>query len=147
MRPIAFGGSILVLCTVLCGHASAQATNSRAIYRCEAGGVLTFSDRPCTTGAEQYELDAKALNTFEPPPVSPASRRAATQSQSAKRTSKKASGPAVDPAKRREKCERLTQSLKDVRAKQRSGYKAREGERLKDREAKLKSQLRESRCS
>lgn len=143
MRAIAFGGSILVLWTVLCGHASAQATNSRAIYRCEAGGVLTFSDRPCKTGDEQYELDSKALNTFEAPPVSPTSQRAAKRPQ----RSKKPSGPAIDPAERREKCERLTQSLKDVRARQRSGYKAREGERLKDRETKLKSQLRESRCS
>lgn len=144
MHAIVFGGSILVLCTALCGSATAQGTNARAIYRCEAGGVLTFSDRPCKQGAEPYELDAKVLNTFEPPPVQPSARRLATKSQSRK-SGKKSSGSA-DPGNRKEKCERLSQSLKSLRSKQRSGYKAREADRLKERETKLKSQLREARC-
>jgi len=141
MRSIPFGCSILAVCIALCGTANAQATNARAIYRCESGGALTFSDRPCDARSEVHTLDSKALNTFAPPPGGPASRSAAKP-----KSRKKSSGRAADRDKHEEKCERLAQGLKDVRAKQRSGYKASEGERLRDRERKLKSQLREARC-
>ncbi len=141
MRTLVFCGSILVLCTALREPAHAQATNARAIYRCEVAGVLTFSDRPCQTGAEPYELDAKALNTFEPPPRSASPRTAAGRTV---KTRQSAAGP--DAAKRKEQCERWAQGLRELRARQRSGYTAREGARLEEREAKLKSQLREARC-
>lgn len=142
MRSIAFVGSMLVMCIALSGLAHAQTTKSRQIYRCHVDGVLTFSDRPCASDAEPYEVDSSALNTFEPPPVRPATIKPATQPKRAK----KSAGSAVDLKKHKEKCERLVRGLKDLRAKQRSGYKASEASRLKDRETKLKSQLREARC-
>lgn len=143
MRAIAFGCSIFALCAAGCGLANAQATSARAIYRCEVGGVLTFSDRPCDPSAQIHELDGKALNTFEPPPTVPGSTRAVSKPKAPR----KSSGRAVDPDAEKRKCERLAQALKDLRARQRTGYRASEGQRLRDRESKLKSQLRMARCS
>jgi len=141
MHALACACSVLLACTVCLMSARAE-TSARAIYRCEAGGVLTFSDRPCDSNATVHELDAGTLNTFEPTPVQPSARRAVP----ARKSTKKAAGAAMAADKHKQTCERLAQGLKDIRAKQRSGYKASEGERLKARETKLKSQLRTARC-
>lgn len=117
--------------------------SAAAVYRCHINGVLTFTDRPCGPVAELHELDTSQINTFE------ASALPKTPRPAAGKPKRKQNRPAqaIDPAKRAQTCERLTQSLKEVRSKMRAGYKASEGERLKERQAKLKSQLRLARCS
>lgn len=135
---------MLALLALVWGHATAQATNARAIYRCEIEGVLTFSDRPCDPQAQLHELDGSALNVFDPPAASAAPPRARSRPKAATRSSGNlANGEAQ---KRKQRCERLAQALKDVRARQRTGYRAGAGERLREREAKLKSELRLAQC-
>jgi hypothetical protein len=113
------------------------------IHRCHVDGVLTFSDRPCGDASDVHEIDLDGINTS----AAPAARNAAgrTQEQSTRRQTDSAGAPGR--AKAAQACERLDQSLKDIRSKMRSGYKASEGERLKQRQAKLKNQLRLARCS
>jgi hypothetical protein len=134
---------VVALCAVSVYPGSASADNGRVIFRCELNGVPTFSDRPCASAAEHFEPDPIATNTYDPPPSHTGTRRAAVKPGSRKR----AAAPAIDPNKHKETCERLAERLKDTRSKQRAGYKAREGERLNERQARLKSQLRSARCS
>jgi hypothetical protein len=131
---------ILALLTLAWGQANAQATSARAIYRCEIEGVLTFSDRPCDPDAQVHELDGSALNVFDPPATSAASPRAASKAKASKRSTGNVANR--DAQKQKQTCDRLAQALKDVRARQRTGYRGSEGERLRDRESKLKSELR-----
>jgi hypothetical protein len=134
---------LATICAVSACASRVFADNGRAIFRCELNGVPTFSDRPCASAAESYEPDPIATNTYEPPPSHLGTRRAPVKPSPRKR----AAAPAVDPDKHKETCARLAERLKDTRSKQRAGYKAREGERLKERQARLKSQLRLARCS
>jgi hypothetical protein len=138
-RPLARISAAIVLC--LCGTTVA-ANGAPAIYRCEIGGVMTFSDRPCAPDAVRHEIGNERVSIYKPP----ASAKTAS-SASAKRKPRKPREPAgPDIEKQKQTCERLAQRLRDIRAKYRAGYSASEGERLKDREAKLKSQLRMARC-
>jgi hypothetical protein len=132
---------ISAICAASVYPGGVSAATGRAIFRCDLNGVPTFSDRPCASAAERYEPDPIATNTYEPPPTAPAPSPAAL-----KPSSRKTAAPAA-PDKHKETCERLAQGLKDTRAKQRAGYKAKEGERIKERQARLKSQLRLARCS
>jgi hypothetical protein len=117
------------------------AADAVSIYKCEVGGVLTFSDRPCSPQAELHELDESGVNTYDPPPVVRTAKPKATVRKTESRRAD------AQHEKRAETCARLTRSMKDVRSKMRTGYSAREGERLRDRLANLKDQQRESRCS
>ena len=46
-----------------------------SIYKCELGGVTTFSDRPCGLDAKVHTPDPATLNTYEAPPTAaPATR-------------------------------------------------------------------------
>jgi hypothetical protein len=114
---------------------------SRSVFRCEQDGQQIFSDRPCAPSATLQPLDAPA-NVYEAPvfrdtPVP------------APRTRPKASAdtdPAADLERRRQTCERLALSLRETRSKLRAGYKPSQGEKLKDRQARLKAQMRIARC-
>jgi hypothetical protein len=125
------------------GQATADAVS---IYKCEIGGVLTFSDRPCSPQAELHELDDAAVNTYDAPPVAPSPSASTSKPRAA---AKKTASSRADaqPDKRAEVCARVGQSMKEVRSKMRTGYSAKEGERLRERLAKLKVQGREARCS
>lgn len=126
-----------VLLTAAFYGVSADAGSSAAIYRCEIDGVPTFSDRPCGGLAQLHELDLGKLNTHAPPAVRPSTE---------KPPSAKRAASVANAAKQAEICARLARDLREVRAKYRSGYSAKEGERLNEREAKLKAQLRSARC-
>lgn len=139
MRALTLGWIALLAATM----AMNAAADSRAIYRCEVNGVPSFSDRPCAPSADRIELDPADMNTYEAPPVANRS----TPAPSKRNVPKQAGDPAGDLRKKKAACERIAQGLKDVRAKMRSGYKASEGQRLEDRQDRLKSQLRSARCS
>lgn len=123
---------------LICLGPRAQA--SGAIYRCVADGVTTYSDRPCSGQAELHELDLDAMNTYQAPQVTAAARAPVSR---AKRTAR------AEPdrnATRREMCARTARSLKEIANTMRSGYRAKEGERLRARQSKLRDQQREARC-
>jgi hypothetical protein len=151
MRPSSIFGStlrfarqlsLLIITASLCGPTLAE-RSAVAVYRCHINGVLTFSDRPCRTPSEVQEIDTDGINTSETPAVPKASGKSRKKTQA----QRSGSGKASDPAKAAQACDRLTQSLRDIRSRMRGGYKASEGERLKEQQAKLKNQLRLARCS
>jgi hypothetical protein len=133
------------LVIVLAAHVSTAARAATSIYKCELAGVLTFSDRPCGTDAAR--LDQAAMNTYEAPQL------ASVPKQSIKAPAKKPVSVRDEPdkiqraeIKRAESCARFARNLKEIRAKMRSGYSAKEGERLRLRQDKVRDSQRAARC-
>ncbi|HVF17310.1 MAG TPA: hypothetical protein VNA21_10370 [Steroidobacteraceae bacterium] len=143
MRGLEFLCAVLLLTGAgLLSNRQQALADAVSIYKCEVGGVLTFSDRPCSSEAELHELDETAVNTYDAPPVAP--NTAETKARARKTVTRQAE---TQPDKRAETCARVGRSMKEVRSKMRAGYSAKEGERLRERLAKLKGQQREYRCS
>jgi hypothetical protein len=113
------------------------------IYRCTVGGVTTFSDRPCAAEAAPYAPDISRVSTYDPPPAS----RAATSTQPSRSAPprRRASG-GEDQVRHAAACERIRNALKDVAARMRAGYDAKQGEKLRERKAKLEQQRRAQKC-
>lgn len=123
---------------------SIEASSTSAIYRCEAGGRITFSDRPCDSSARQYALDSSRISTYEAPKVpQPDPGRKQTKPRKSKGSAR---GLATDPLAKRAACDKLKNALKDIRARMRAGYSAKEGERLRERQQALQTRLRADRC-
>jgi hypothetical protein len=116
----------------------------RVIYRCKVAEVVTFSDVPCEADAKRYQADLSRLSTYTPPPTLPSTR--ITVKRPIPRRSESSRSAAESKAKQLEECERITQSLRDIRSTMRTGYTAREGERLRSRQDKLEDQRRKKRC-
>lgn len=114
-----------------------------AVYRCTVQDVTVFSDRPCEPDAARYEPDTSRVSTYSPPPSAPTSQSKPVPSAGRGRASTAAG---VDPVRHAADCERLRSSLKDVAARMRAGYDARQGEQLKKRKAKLEAQRRAKKC-
>jgi len=113
------------------------------VYRCTVGGVTTYSDRPCGPESAPYQADTSRVSTYEPPPASPAVTAAPpTRTSPARRP---ASGR-DDQVRHAAACERLHKALKDIAARMRSGYSAKQGEQLRERKAKLEQQRRAGKC-
>lgn len=129
---------LLLLCCSAPMHVEAA-----SMYRCEIAGVTTYSDRPCGADAKLHQPDEAAVSTYAAPVMS--SKPSATV-KSDRATKKRRTSESNDAAKRVELCDRLARSLKEVRSKMRSGYKAKEGERLRERLAKLKAQTEDAKC-
>ena len=123
-----------------CTYVQAAPTS---MYRCEVQGVTTYSDRPCGADATVHE-PSESLNTFAAPQVVPSPQP--KQQRSARAARKGALNDDLNGAKRAELCAKLQRSEKEVRSKMRSGYKAKEGERLRERLAKLRSQSDTAKC-
>jgi hypothetical protein len=128
---------------------SVQAADSsgtaRAIYRCHANGVTTFSDRPCAVDAQVYDVDTSRISTYSPEATLVSKTVAAKRSGKALRTRKEGS-IAADQARHAAECTKVNDSLRDVRAKMRAGYSSKQGEQLRARQKQLESKRRNSRC-
>src|SRR4030095_10777688 len=108
------------------------------VYRCTVGGVTTYSDRPCSPDAVAYQPDTSRVSTYDPPPASQTTAPAQPAHTSARR---RVSGR-DDQVRHAAACERLQSSLREIAAHMRSGYKAKQGEQLRARKAKLEQQRR-----
>jgi hypothetical protein len=135
-------GEWLLLILLASASASAGEGETRSIFRCTVGDTTVFSDRPCDANTEPYRSES-SVNTYTPLPIEPrspppTSKRPRVDPQVARR--------AADQAKLAETCRRIERSLEDVRSRMRAGYTAKEGERLRERQAKLREQHRAARC-
>ena len=131
----------LVLGSLLLTHSVEAQT---PIYRCTGEAGTVYSDRPCAADADPLEIDDSRVTVYTPPLADKQpSTKAATKPTKAK-TPKRARLP--DPAKHRIACAKLEQSLRDVRTKMRTGYGAKEGERLKMRQRQLDQRRRLEKC-
>jgi hypothetical protein len=132
------------LLLMLLASASAPAGEgaARSIFRCSVGDTTVFSDRPCGADAEVHEMES-SVNTYTPSEIEPRSSRPAAKRP---RADAQAERRAADQAKRAQTCQRIEQSLRDIRSRMRAGYTASEGERLRERQTRLREQLRAARC-
>jgi hypothetical protein len=113
-----------------------------AVYRCTLHDVTVFSDRPCEPHAATYEADTSRVSTYTPPPPGPVTR----PDPPPRVRRSRASAAGADQARHAADCERLNSSLKDVAARMRAGYDARQGEQLRERRARLEGQRRAKKC-
>jgi len=114
------------------------------IYRCGADPAV-YSDRPCGAAASLHTSDDSRVTVYEAPP---ATEQASTpvQKKSARPRLKASRKAAAGHEQRQAKCNKLDQSLRDVRTKMRTGYRVGEGERLKARQRRLTEQRRTEKC-
>jgi hypothetical protein len=141
-------------CWVLClALPAAQADASRTIYRCEIAGVITFSDRPCGSKIQAYEPEPGAFNSYEPLPSAPPPRgdakvkpKVEPRDEATRRAAAARSKADARAARQAAECDRIADSLRDIRSRMRSGYSAEEGEQLEARQAKLQARRRAARC-
>jgi hypothetical protein len=112
------------------------------VYRCTVGGVTTYSDRPCAPQAVPYQPDTSRVSTYEPPP--PSRETAPAEPPRKLPTRKRAAGS--DQVRRAAACDRIRTSLKEIAQRMRAGYDVRQGERLRERKAKLEQQRRAQKC-
>ena len=110
------------------------------IYRCTDQTGTVYSDRPCAENAAPHQIDDSRVTVYKPPPMSSTTSAKSTKAKRAK------AGRLPDPAKHEAGCARLEQGLRDVRTKMRTGYSAKEGERLKERQRQLDRRRRTEKC-
>jgi hypothetical protein len=113
------------------------------IYRCESASGLVFSDRPCAADAELHAADTSRITVYDAPPIS---QRASEPRSKAAPANNSARKHAAAQAKHQATCAKLDQSLRAVRTKLRTGYGAKEGERLKERQRQLAQRRRTEKC-
>ena len=112
------------------------------IYRCTAESGTVYSDRPCAENANPHEIDDSRVTVYTPEPMVP---RATAPAKPTK--AKRVKAPRLpDSAKHEATCAKLEQGLRDVRTKMRTGYGAKEGERLKERRRQLDNRRRAEKC-
>lgn len=112
------------------------------VYRCTVGGVTTYSDRPCAPEAVPYQPDTSRVSTYDPPPAS----RTAPAEPLRKSPTRRRAPAGADQVRHDAACERIRSSLRDVAARMRAGYDVKQGERLRERKAKLDQQRRAQKC-
>ena len=132
MRVAVFVLGLMLSAPVL----AAEAT----IYRCPDQTGTVYSDRPCAENAAPHQIDDSRVTVYKPPPMSSTTSAKPTKAKRAK------AGRLPDPAKHEAACARLEQGLRDVRTKMRTGYSAKEGERLKERQRQLDNRRRTEKC-
>jgi len=154
-RHSPFSFTVACLLTVLAWAASpsqthaGESTAARTIYRCHVNGVLTFSDYACGGGAQEYQSDDSRVTPYEAPavPKPSAPRDAGARTNKSKgATTANRSSQRTDPARQAVECERLENSLREIRSKERSGYTAKEGERLRARRDKIEQKRQARGC-
>jgi hypothetical protein len=117
---------------------------STPIYRCPGPGETVYSDRPCAENATPHEIDDSRVTVYTPAPMT--SRAATSTSAKPTKAERAKAGRLPDPAKHEATCAKLEQGLRDVRSKMRTGYGAKEGERLKERQRQLDRRRRTEKC-
>jgi hypothetical protein len=136
------GGIAVLLLSQATIEVGASPAFPTAVYRCVVEEVVTFSDRPCDAEAKHYAPESEWVSTVEvAKPFSPSTRAPERKVQRVQSGS-----IAAAQAKHKEECARIEESLREVRSKLRAGYDVKQGERLKDRDRKLKADLRSKRC-
>ena len=126
------------------GLPSLGAADAPAIYRCDDGGAVIYSDRQCSPGARPHEIDDSRVTVYDAPPTPQRSSKAASKPVRRATKNRKVDS---DHEQRAVRCDKLKDSLRDVRTKMRTGYGVKEGERLKARHRQLTEQRRSDKCS
>ena len=125
-----------------CWAASGAERTPVNVYVCHREGVRMFADRPCSPDGQVEQIPIAAANEYSlslPPD-------ARTTSVSLPRKAV-AADPQIAIRQRKIKmCRKLSDALERVHSQQRAGYRAKQGERLRDREIQLSQNLRREEC-
>lgn len=128
-------------------HGRADAAERfRAMYRCEVDGVPLFSDTPCHAGAQQYVPDSSRISTYDAPDPIRAQTASGPHQKPARGRTRREPDASAQRARQEAECARLNESLREIRSRMRAGYRAAEGEQLRQREAKLETRQRMQKC-
>lgn len=122
----------------------AAAIEARVIYRCTTDGVATFSDKPCGSDARAFQPGDSRLMLYTP--VESTAGKAETKHAPTPKKKQQQPTDANARSKVAHECRRVSEALRAVRQKMRSGYTVDVGERLKQRKSELERQRRERRC-
>ena len=122
----------------------ADAMEARVVYRCKAGGVTTFSDRPCDGNAQAFQADDSRVSSYKL--AEPVSTPKGIDAPRTKHTIRKKRPASADPEKIAAVCEQVNSALRDIAKKMRSGYNVREGERLREQKPRLEIKRRARHC-
>jgi hypothetical protein len=123
------------------GTVQAADHSSIPIYRCTQNGTTVYSDIACAGLADAAKIDVRVANGYTPA-ATPVERKAAVRSS---KVAVRDNSANLAEAQRKQ-CQSMKRSLDQIHSKMRSGYRVREGERLRDRESQLDERLRQERC-
>jgi len=121
-----------------------DAMEARVIYLCKTEQSTTFSDTPCGSDARTYEPDDRLVSRYTPNEV--ASTRSKDAGATSAKKNRQKSATSNDRSTHENDCKRLDIALRDIARKMRSGYTARQGERLKERKSTLEQKRRDQHC-
>jgi hypothetical protein len=129
----------------LIAYASAAKEPNSAphIFRCEVQGSFVFSDRPCAT-APSTEVVLGSINSYHDAP-SGASREQ-TKTKVPHQPAKEPEAITAEAQRAKQRCQRLADQLVNIESTLRSGYSAKQGERLRERQRQLEQRRRTERC-
>jgi hypothetical protein len=139
MRCWLIAASLPLLVT---GAESVQAQTK--IFRCVVDGRAVFGDKPCPDTLS-VEVSVASHNTYrgaESAPSKPSSLRPSAQRQA----SKPDRSAEVAEQKQQERCRNFTKQLAQIESTMRAGYKAKQGEKLRDRQRALQERQVAERC-
>lgn len=137
--------------------AQAPPAGTHTIFRCEIAGVPTFSDRPCASAVQfptaesaSVEPDTVELGTINilksPTAVAASPSTSAAKQLPPRTTAASQRSTAASRNSKADACGRIEQSLRKIASKMRSGYRAKEGERLRQRKEELEQKRQARRC-
>jgi hypothetical protein len=128
------------------GAASVGPDKPHAIYRCKLAGVSTFSDSPCGDSVEQYGAGLDRISILDSPVVAVPTARRSPRPVPVDRGAKAEASAEVAQATRLASCRRSQQALHKIRTQMRTGYSAKQGERLRVRKQELEGQRQALGC-
>jgi hypothetical protein len=114
--------------------------STHSIYRCETPQGLVFSDRPCSSDSQVYEPDLSGVSVVATEVPKTTSSAAVIKPPHRRVSSDRPVAAKAD------QCQRLHDSLRKIASTMRSGYGAKEGERLKERKRDLEAKRRAQKC-
>jgi hypothetical protein len=82
------------------------------------------------------------VSTYDPPPPS----RETTPAEPPRKSPTRRRAAGADQVRHDAACDRIRNSLKEVAQRMRAGYDVKQGERLRERKAKLEQQRRAQKC-
>jgi hypothetical protein len=144
MLPIA--RSLLVFCCLWSTSIAPAYTSAEIIYRCSTDdGRVEFTDLPCRNGVPAQlgagtGISMPALTEHEVERIAAIDRDAAAERERSTRESeRRARERATQQARSAALCEQATQTLAQLRAQRRRGYRAREDAKLNAAEVSARS--------
>jgi len=114
------------------------------IFRCVVNGRAVFGDKPCPD-VPSVEVSVTSQNTYRgAESVSPTSTAQRTGAQRA--PSRPDRTAEIAEQKQQERCRNFAKQLAQIESTMRAGYKAQQGEKLRDRLRSLQEQRVAERC-